>query len=65
MSVEAIIALILQVISAAQTLTPAAIQAVEDFKKLFAGGQVASQADLDALIARLKDQSAQIQAIDA
>lgn len=63
MTVAEIIALIIQVIQAAQVLTPATLQAVADFEKLFEGKEP-TQSDFDALIFRLQSQSAEIQTID-
>lgn len=58
-----IVALVVQVISAAQTLTPVALQAIADFEKLFADGAEPTQADVDALIAKINSQSEAIQAL--
>lgn len=68
MGVLAIISMIEQIISAGQTLVPAVAQGVADFKALFADGaqptEAEAQAHMDALVARVQSQSAQIQAID-
>lgn len=58
-----IISLAVQVIAAAQTLTPVALQAIEDFKKLFADGAEPTQADIDALISKINSQSETIQSL--
>lgn len=64
MNAQQVIALLVQVIGLAQTLTPAALQAVADFKRLFDDQTDPTQEDFDALLSRLKSQSDQIQAID-
>ena len=59
-----IITALVQAIQIAQELTPLALKAIEDFKALFADGNEPTQADIDALIATINEQSAQIQAIN-
>lgn len=53
---------LMQVLGAIITLTPKVIEAVEDYKKLFADGGQPTQADFDALVAKIKSQSEAIQA---
>ncbi len=64
MNAQQIIALLVQVIGLAQTLTPAALQAIADFKKLFDDNTAPTQEDFEALLTRLSAQSDAIQAID-
>lgn len=63
MTAAAAIQLVLQLLALFPTVAPAAIQAVKDFEALFANGAEPTQADIDALIDRVKTQSAQIQAL--
>lgn len=64
MTAAAAIQLALQIIALYPTVEPAVVQAIKDLKSLFEGGAQPTQADIDALIARVEAQSAQIQAIE-
>ena len=61
MTVAQAIAAILQLAALFPTLEPAFVQAVKDFEALFANGAQPTQAYIDALIARVQAQSAEIQ----
>lgn len=61
MTAEAVLSIVLQLLALFPSLEPAIIRAVEDFKKLFENGGQPSQADIDALLDRVKTQSATIQ----
>lgn len=63
MDVTAALSVALQLLALFPSIEPAAIKAVEDFKNLFTNGQQPTQADIDALINKIKTQSAQIQAL--
>ncbi len=62
MTPQVILQLVLQLIALFPTLEPAFVQAVKDFEALFANGGEPTQADIDALLARVQTQSATIQA---
>lgn len=53
--------LVLQLIALFPALEPAFVQAIRDFEALFAEGKEPTQADIDALLDRVKAQSAEIQ----
>lgn len=61
MTAEAAIALVLQLLALFPKVEPAIVQGIKDIKDLIAGGGTPTQADLDALFARAKAQSQQIQ----
>lgn len=63
MTVAAALGIVTQLLSLVPQVAPAAIQAVNDFKAMFANGQEPTQADIDALIDRVKTQSATIQSL--
>lgn len=62
MSVEAVLAIVMQFLALFPTVEPALVRAIEDFRKLFENGGQPTQADIDALLDRVKSQSAAIQA---
>lgn len=64
MTAAQILQLVLQLVALFPTLEPAFVQAVKDFEALFANGSQPTQADVDALIARVKAQSDIIQAMN-
>lgn len=61
MTAEAIIALILQLMSLFPTVAPALVQAVKDVEMLFANGAQPTQEQIDELLSRVKAQSVTIQ----
>lgn len=61
MDAKTAIQLVLQLLALSVTLEPAIRRAVEDFQKMFEDGNEPTQADVDALLDRIKSQSAQIQ----
>lgn len=63
MTASEAIAVVLQLATLFPTLEPAFVKAVQDFKAMFSSGAEPTQADIDALIQRIQEQSAQIQAI--
>lgn len=60
MEPAAILAAVIQIIALFPTLEPAFVQAIRDFQSLVNSG-TATQADIDALLDRVKSQSATIQ----
>lgn len=62
MTAQAALQLVLQLIALFPTVEPALVQAIRDFEALFANGGTPSQADVDALLDRVRAQSAAIQA---
>lgn len=63
MKASEVLQLVLQIIAMFPALEPAFVRAVEDFKKLFDDGAEPTQADIDVMLARIKEQSATIQAL--
>lgn len=63
MSVEAALALVMQLLSLFPTIEPAVMQAITDFQNLFSNGAQPTQADIDALITRVTAQSQEIQSL--
>lgn len=59
-----VIQAVLQLAALFPSLAPAFIQIIRDFEAMFAEGNEPTQADIDALIDRVKSQSAAIQALD-
>ena len=57
-----ILAVVIQIMALFPTVEPALVQAIRDFESLVTTG-TASQADIDALLDRVKSQSATIQAM--
>lgn len=64
MTAAAALQIVLQMLALAPTVAPAVVKAVEDFKAMFADGNEPTQADIDALLDRIKAQSAAIQNLD-
>jgi hypothetical protein len=56
-----VLAVVLQLLALFPTVEPAIARAIADFQKLFADGNEPTQADIDALLDRVKAQSAVIQ----
>ena len=63
MSPAEILAVVIQIMALFPTVEPALVQAIRDFESLVSTGTT-SQADIDALLNRVKSQSAMIQAMD-
>lgn len=63
MPAAAAIQVVLQLLSIFPSVEPAVVNAVNDFKNLFDNGAQPTTADIDALIDRIKTQSAAIQAL--
>lgn len=63
MTVEAALQIVMQLLALYPTVEPAVVKAIQDFQAMFAGGAQPTQADIDALIDRIKTQSAEIQAL--
>jgi len=62
MTATAALAIAIQIIGLFPTVEPAVIQAVKDFRNLFqGGGKEPTQAEIDALLDKIKAQSAEIQ----
>jgi len=61
LNAQQVLAIVLQVLALFPTLEPAIVRAIEDFKKLFENGGEPTQADIDALLDRVKLQSSIIQ----
>lgn len=57
------ISMVLQILALFPTVEAAIVQAIKDFKALIDSGTEVSQADIDALVDRVKTQSAAIQAL--
>jgi hypothetical protein len=64
MNAAAVLQLVLQLVALFPTLEPAFVQAVKDFEAMFASGNTPSQAEIDALLARVQTQSQIIQSED-
>lgn len=63
MTIETALQLLLQALALLPTVAPEVMRLVEDFQKLFKDGKVPTAAEIDALIERVKTQSATIQAL--
>lgn len=65
MNAQQVIQVVLQLLALFPTVEPAIIRVIQDFEKLFANGATPTQAEIDALIDRVKTQSQEIQNIAA
>lgn len=63
MDATAILQIVQAILALYPTVEPAVVKAIEDFKALFADGAQPTQADIDALLDRIKSQSATIQSL--
>lgn len=63
MTALAAIQLAMQLMGMFPTVEPALVKGVQDLKDLIAGGGTVPQSDIDALLDRVKAQSAAIQAL--
>lgn len=63
MNAQQVLQAVLQLLAIFPSVEPALVQAIRDFEALFQNGNEPTQEDIDALLDRLKSQSATIQSM--